>query len=221
MWLHPLQHEHFQEVCLLGIFDHSSRSAFLRSHTDVGPEGQYPRSLLSGFGQDSAGHSGHWFRTLQATLVTALTGGLIGGLIGHASKFLRNFLVRRGQCAALAMRSMANASIEATPITILCIYSRYSSVFRHEFWRFSRPAALRKTQQKIHQNDRLDRDRCAMTFGGIPSSGFSENWEKQRNLGPIQMNGIWKNSGQIRPKPSPLWSCLARPYFITGTPFKV
>ena len=33
----------------MGIFDHSSRSAFVRSHTDVGQEGLiHPKGVLSG-----------------------------------------------------------------------------------------------------------------------------------------------------------------------------
>ena len=48
------------------------------------------------------------------------------------------------------------------------LFSRFRTDFRH----FSAPAILRKTQQKIHQNDRLDRTKCGMTFGSDLTNGI-------------------------------------------------
>jgi len=71
---------------------------------------------------------------------------------------------------------------------VLTLYSTHSTI--PKVWTLMRPASLAAPPQKSHQNDRLGREWCAMTFLRIPCYHDDANYEKLMTNIPIRI-ALW------------------------------
>ena len=91
----------------------------------------------------------------------------------------------------------------------------------HQFLSVNRGITVRCTHACNISKRRSRPDSVCYYFSPSKVLRFSRKSQKTARFGPIEMNGIATDSVEKSPKPSPLWTCLARPYFITETPFEV